>query len=234
MEGAATQAAGAAAAAANINLIDLIHQGWYATYPLILFSVVVMSVVIERLWSLRGLGTAIQNFTEDVCEHLRRGDLRAASQLIEERQVKAPAARIYAGLLPLIRKGDIEEILEYGERRRLDEGRLLKRGVWLLGSIGASAPFIGLFGTVIGIINAFRGMALTGSGGIGAVSAGIAEALVATAIGLGVAIPAVWMFNFFLNKIERFQVEMSNSASELIDYFIKRRGAITSAGARSA
>ena len=202
MEGAATQAAGAAAtAAANVNLIDLIHQGWYATYPLIFLSVVVMSVVIERLWTLRGLGTAIQNFTEDVCDHLRKGDLRSAAQLIEQRQTKAPAARIYAGLLPLIRKGDIEEILEYGERRRLDEGRLLKRGVWLLGTIGASAPFIGLFGTVIGIIKSFHQMAVMGTGGFAVVAAGISEALVATALGLIVAIIAVIFFNFMQVKI---------------------------------
>ena len=101
----------------------------------------------------------------------------------------------------------------------------MKKGLSGLATIGTTAPFIGLFGTVIGIINAFRGMAMTGSGGIAAVSAGIAEALVTTALGLFVAIPAVWIFNIFMNKIERFQVEMSNSASELIDYFIKRRGA---------
>ena len=100
----------------------------------------------------------------------------------------------------------------------------MRKGLSGLATIGTTAPFIGLFGTVIGIINAFRGMAMTGSGGIAAVSTGIAEALVTTALGLFVAIPAVWLFNIF-NKIERFQVEMSNSASELIDYFIKRRGA---------
>ena len=101
----------------------------------------------------------------------------------------------------------------------------MKKGLSGLATIGTTAPFIGLFGTVIGIINAFRGMALTGSGGIAAVSAGISEALVTTALGLFVAIPAVWMFNIFMNNIERFQVEMTNSSSELIDYFIKRRGA---------
>jgi len=101
----------------------------------------------------------------------------------------------------------------------------LKKGLGGLASISSAAPFIGLFGTVIGIINAFKGMALTGSGGIAAVSTGIAEALVTTALGLFVAIPAVWLFNIFMNKIERFQVEMSNSASTLLDYFIKRRGA---------
>src|SRR5262252_3232508 len=111
------------------------------------------------------------------------------------------------------------------EREALVTTADMKKGLSGLATIGTTAPFIGLFGTVIGIINAFRGMALTGSGGIAAVSAGIAEALVTTALGLFVAIPAVWMFNIFMNNIERFQVEMSNSSNELIDYFIKRRGA---------
>jgi biopolymer transport protein ExbB/biopolymer transport protein TolQ len=91
-----------------------------------------------------------------------------------------------------------------------------------LGTIGATAPFVGLFGTVIGIFNAFQGMAATGSGGLGAVSAGIAEALVNTAIGLGVAIPAVWMFNYFMGRVDRFNIEMANSASELVDFFLKK------------
>ncbi|HEX4439707.1 MAG TPA: MotA/TolQ/ExbB proton channel family protein, partial [Thermoanaerobaculia bacterium] len=111
------------------------------------------------------------------------------------------------------------------ERETLVTTADMKKGLSGLATIGTTAPFIGLFGTVIGIINAFRGMALTGSGGIAAVSAGISEALVTTALGLFVAIPAVWMFNIFMNNIERFQVEMSNASNELIDYFIKRRGA---------
>jgi biopolymer transport protein ExbB/biopolymer transport protein TolQ len=98
----------------------------------------------------------------------------------------------------------------------------LKRGLSGLATIGATAPFVGLFGTVVGIINAFRGMALTGSGGIGAVSAGISEALIATAFGLFVAVPAVWAFNYFTTKVEGFTVEMDNSASELIDYMAKK------------
>src|SRR5256885_1439030 len=82
---------------------------------------------------------------------------------------------------------------------------------------------LGLFGTVVGIINAFTGMAKTGSGGIGAVSAGIAEALITTAVGLGVAIPAVWMFNYFQSQVEFFGIEMANSSSELVDFFLKRQ-----------
>jgi biopolymer transport protein ExbB/biopolymer transport protein TolQ len=86
---------------------------------------------------------------------------------------------------------------------------------------------VGLFGTVVGIINAFKGISTEKSTGLGAVAGGISEALVTTAIGLFVAIPAVWMFNYFTNKIEAFDVEMGNSSSELIDYFLKRsqRGA---------
>jgi biopolymer transport protein ExbB len=98
-----------------------------------------------------------------------------------------------------------------------------KRGIGSLATIATTAPFIGLFGTVIGIINAFRGMAMSGSGGIGAVSAGIAEALVTTALGLFVAIPAAWMFNYLQGRLERLQVEMSNSSSELIDFFMKKQ-----------
>jgi biopolymer transport protein ExbB len=98
----------------------------------------------------------------------------------------------------------------------------LKRGLSGLATIGSTAPFVGLFGTVVGIINAFKGISTEKSTGLGAVAGGISEALVATAIGLFVAIPAVWMYNYFTNKIEGFDVEMGNSSSELIDYFLKR------------
>jgi biopolymer transport protein ExbB/biopolymer transport protein TolQ len=98
----------------------------------------------------------------------------------------------------------------------------LKKGVAALATIGATAPFVGLLGTVVGIITAFQGIAATGSGGIGAVSAGIAEALVETALGLVVAIPAVWFYNYLSGRIEYFNVEMDNSSSELVDYFIKK------------
>ena len=98
----------------------------------------------------------------------------------------------------------------------------LKRGVSGLATIGSTAPFVGLVGTVVGIINAFQGISNNKSTGLGAVAGGISEALVTTAIGLFVAIPAVWMFNFFTNKIESFDVEMGNSSSEVVEnYFLE-------------
>ena len=112
-------------------------------------------------------------------------------------------------------------------RRALDRAEAithaeLKRGVSALATIGSSAPFVGLFGTVVGIINAFRGISTEKSTGLGAVAGGISEALVTTALGLFVAIPAVWAFNYFTTRLEGFDVEMGNSSSELIDYFLKR------------
>ena len=98
----------------------------------------------------------------------------------------------------------------------------LKRGISALATIGSTAPFVGLFGTVLGIINAFKGISTEKSTGLGAVAGGISEALVTTAVGLFVAIPAVLMFNYFTNRVEAFDVEMGNSSSELIDYFLKR------------
>jgi len=119
------------------------------------------------------------------------------------------------------------DIVESGkraiERETLMTTAEMRKGLGNLATISTTAPFIGLFGTVVGIIHAFQGMAISGSGGLGAVSAGIAAALATTAFGLFVAIPAVWLYNYFLNKIERFQVEMSNSSSQLIDYFIKNQ-----------
>ncbi|MDQ6801169.1 MAG: MotA/TolQ/ExbB proton channel family protein [Acidobacteriota bacterium] len=120
------------------------------------------------------------------------------------------------------------------ERETLMTTAEMKKGLGNLATISTTAPFVGLFGTVAGIIHAFQGMALSGSGGLGAVSAGIAEALVTTAFGLFVAIPAVWLYNYFLNKVDRFQVEMSNSSSQLIDYFIKNEARVRAGSTQAA
>ena len=88
----------------------------------------------------------------------------------------------------------------------------------------STGPFVGLFGTVVGIINAFKGIASSKATGLAAVAGGISEALVTTAIGLFVAVPAVWAYNYFNNLTESLDVEMDNSASELVDYFVKRSG----------
>lgn len=110
------------------------------------------------------------------------------------------------------------------ERATVKTSTEMKRWLSLLATVGSTAPFVGLFGTVVGIINAFHGISMEGSGGIGAVAGGIAEALITTAFGIGVAVLAVWFFNYFINKSDLFEIEMRNSSSELVDHFIKISG----------
>jgi biopolymer transport protein ExbB len=107
------------------------------------------------------------------------------------------------------------------ERATIKGVQEFKRGLNGLATIGSTGPFVGLFGTVFGIITAFQGMGVSGSGGIGAVAGGIAEALVTTGFGIIVAVVAVWFFNILLNRVDVFTGEMANASSELIDHFIK-------------
>ena len=171
-------------------------------------------------------------FARQATEHLKNDRPQAAIDAASKYPQSHLARVVSAGLQsfqfesqtsPLTEQEIVEAATRAVERATLLTTSDMKRGIGSLATIATITPFIGLFGTVIGIINAFHGMALTGSGGIGAVSAGIAEALVATALGLGVAIPAAWMFNYFTNVLERLQIEMSNSASELVDFFMKRQ-----------
>ncbi|MCJ7525582.1 MAG: MotA/TolQ/ExbB proton channel family protein [Candidatus Aminicenantes bacterium] len=107
------------------------------------------------------------------------------------------------------------------ERATIKGVQEFKRGLNGLATIGSTGPFVGLFGTVFGIITAFQGMKVSGSGGIGAVAGGIAEALITTGFGIIVAVVAVWFFNTLLNRVDVFTGEMANASSELIDHFIK-------------
>ena len=222
---------------------DPIHL-WHQMTPiakgvvvlLIIMSIYSLTVAFERFLYYRKARNQSVAYAKMVTQYLKQDKLQEAIDASKKFKNSHVARVLSAGLYEFshdiksggsnIKGHDMIEAAERAiEREALVTTADMKKGLSGLATIGTTAPFIGLFGTVIGIINAFRGMAMSGSGGIAAVSAGIAEALVTTALGLFVAIPAVWMFNIFMNNIERFQVEMSNSANELIDYFIKRRGA---------
>lgn len=203
---------------------------------LIIMSIYSLTIAFERFLYYRKARNQSVAYAKMVTGFLKQDKLQDAIDASKKFKNSHVARVLSAGLYEFshdvksgggnVKGHDMIEAAERAiEREALVTTADMKKGLSGLATIGTTAPFIGLFGTVIGIINAFRGMAQTGSGGIAAVSAGIAEALVTTALGLFVAIPAVWMFNIFMNNIERFQVEMSNSSNELIDYFIKRRGA---------
>jgi biopolymer transport protein ExbB len=199
---------------------------------LITLSIWSLYVCVERLIVFRKARKQSLLFARQATEHLKNDRPQAAIDAAMKYPQSHLARVVSAGLQafmfenqtsPLSEVEVVEAATRAVERATLLTTSDMKRGIGSLATIATITPFIGLFGTVIGIINAFHGMALTGSGGIGAVSAGIAEALVATAFGLGVAIPAAWMFNYFTNVLERLQIEMSNSSSELIDFFMKRQ-----------
>lgn len=200
---------------------------------LVILSIYSLTLSGERWWRYRQAKTQSLQFALLTTQYLKQDrpqDAIAASKKFKHSHL---AKVVAAGLLEFMVEEQNSPLSGYdvieAARRAIERATLMttadfKRGLGGLATIGATAPFIGLFGTVVGIINAFRGMAITGSGGLGAVSAGIAEALVTTAVGLFVAIPAVWLYNYLLNQVERFQVEMANSSSELVDFFIKKHG----------
>ena len=203
-------------------------------FLLCLLSVYSLAVSVERWLTFQKAKQQSVKFALEVGQYLKQDKLREAIDLAKKYKHSHVAKVLSAGLLEFAYEAhgaaaqghDTVAAAERAvERASMMTTADLKKGLGGLATIATTAPFIGLLGTVIGIINAFRGMAASGAGGLGTVSAGISEALVTTALGLFVAIPAVWLYNLFLNKIERFQVEMSNSASELVDYFMKRHTA---------
>jgi biopolymer transport protein ExbB/biopolymer transport protein TolQ len=192
--------------------------------------------MIDRAIAFNGARNQSRQFAPAVAGALREGKLDEAIK-IADRFGKSHLAKVVVAGLQEFRAHQMSSEISGEEidasKRALERAEAivhaeLKRGISTLATIGSTSPFVGLFGTVIGIINAFRGISSEKSVGLGAVAGGISEALVTTAVGLFVAIPAVWMYNYFTNRVEAFDVEMGNSSSELVDYFLKR----AQAGAR--
>ena len=199
---------------------------------LAIMSVWSLTIAIERLYRFQMAKKESLRLAREITPMLKQHKLEEAINFAKKKDFRhSHLARVLsAGLTEFQYQSSQElppdfDIVASGqraiERETLMTSAEMKKGLGNLATISTTAPFVGLFGTVAGIIHAFQGMAISGSGGLGAVSAGIAEALVTTAFGLFVAIPAVWLYNYFLQKVERFQVEMSNSSSQLTDYFIK-------------
>ena len=209
------------------------QMGWLARIVVIVLFIMSawsIGVMIDRLIAYNGARKQSRQFAPAVAGALREGKLDEAIK-IADRYSKSHLAKVVVAGLQEFRAHQISAEISGSEidasKRALERAEAivhaeLKRGIGSLATIGSTSPFVGLFGTVVGIINAFKGISTEKSTGLGAVAGGISEALVTTAVGLFVAIPAVWMYNYFTNRIEAFDVEMGNSSSELIDYFLKR------------
>jgi biopolymer transport protein ExbB len=202
------------------------------TVVIILFIMSAWSigVMIDRYMAYGAARKQSRLFAPAVAGALREGKLDEAIKVADRYKKSHLAKVVVAGLQEFqahqgsaeISGEEIEASTRALERAEAIVHAELKRGVSALATIGSTAPFVGLFGTVVGIIDAFQTMASQKTPGIGAIAGGISEALVTTAIGLVVAVPAVWAFNYFTGRIDAFDVEMGNSSSELVDYFLKR------------
>ena len=222
----------------SLSLYDLwLSMGAFAkgiVVVMVIMSLLSWTAAFHKWWQLWKGQQETAKFAPEFSRFLKEEQLDGAIKLAE-RQRRSHVARVLGGVLvevkPLLRDratitaADINSVERAVERGMLIVAAELKRGLGILATTGATAPFVGLLGTVMGIVNAFTGMAASGGGGsLAAVSAGIAEALITTAFGLMVAIPAVWLYNYFTTKIDFLAVEMTYTSKELIDYLIKSVG----------
>ena len=201
---------------------------------LALMSMASVGVYFERLFTFTQATNQSKAFAPAVAKHLKDGKLKEAIQMAGTKNYRYShlGKVVSAGLqeyqfqqdagVQMTKDDVVDSVRRSIQRATALTASDLKKGMGILATIGSTAVFVGLLATTLGVINAFQGIAATGSGGLGAVSGGISEALVGTAIGLFVAIPAVWFYNHLTGRLEYFTVEMDNSSSELVDYFIKK------------
>jgi biopolymer transport protein ExbB/biopolymer transport protein TolQ len=213
------------------------HAGWFAkgiVWILIFMSFISLALAIAKLFQIWKSTTATRKFAPQFSRAIQEEQLDAAITLAEKNQ-KSHVAKVLGGALsevkPLLRDratitaADINSAERAVERQMLITLSDFKRGLGLLATVGATGPFVGLLGTCMGIVGAFNAMSAGGaSGGLAGIAGGISEALITTALGLLVAIPAVWFYNYFTTKVEYLTVEMTYSSKELIDYLIKSVG----------
>jgi biopolymer transport protein ExbB len=203
----------------GLDLIEIIHKGAIATYPLILLSIISVTVVLERLWSLRNISSATLRITESLLEPIKKGQ-RDLAVAICKQNGNSPAARIFLNALNQEGPPNVETAGAFANEAMFEETQKLKKHLWILGTVASSAPFIGLLGTVVGIIKSFESMAIAGTGGFAVVAAGISEALVATALGLAVAIVAVIFYNYFQTRIGNlnalFRIEVAKVLRNMV------------------
>ena len=217
----------------NLSLIELWGtMGWFArgiVFILMGMSIYVAAIALRKLVTLSRSRRATIAFSKPFSEALAREDFAAAEQLVAKHprsHLAAAFRRVFPSLtfhsqdqaLSAVEIASVQRMIELNTLEQLSRFRT---GLGVLATIGATAPFVGLLGTTMGVVNAFTGMAEAGSGGLAAISAGIAEALITTAFGLFVAIPAVWLYNYFINRIDYIAMEINYASKELLDFLIR-------------
>lgn len=198
----------------TLSIFELIRQGGMAMYPLVLCSILSLAVLCERVWILWKVIRPGKSLTTALLARVSRMELDEARTILKTAQT--PVAEVF--MPALLRPENGELALKETDRKRQELLHGLKRHLWILATVGSLAPFIGLFGTVLGIIRSFQSMAITGQGGFAVVAAGISEALIATAAGLVVAILALAAYNWLVTLINSFGTFLRFRIDELGQY----------------
>ena len=213
------------------TILELLQQGGLTVYPLTMGSIICLAILIERLWRFRGIDRGTRKLTRETIECLVRRDLSGARSLCEK--AKTPISEIYLEAMRWknVALEDLERVLTTSRQEAAQD---LKRGLWIIGTIGSLAPYIGLFGTVVGIIRAFQDMAEHGAGGFEVVAAGISEALVATAAGLFVAITALLFFNYLQVRVGAISATYARACERFVQSLLYVEAAADTHAGREA
>lgn len=204
------------------SLIGILKQGSASMWIILACSVIALAVAVERAIALYAFVAKARSLADAVARALYRGDVEDGRAQCE--RSGSPAADVFLAALVAAapRAGqrgppEFDRVAAAVERQRQQVNLMLRRNLWILGTVGATAPFVGLFGTVVGIMHAFRQMALTGQGGFAVVAAGISEALVTTAGGIAVAIEAVVIYNFLNVHVGKLALQLKLLTEEYLE-----------------
>ena len=195
------------------HLIDLLIMGWLSNVPLAIGSILTLGVFFDRIRTFRGLEGKSRALASRVIDTLVSRDLAGAQALCEKSDLPVGAMMREALRWQNIAVEDYDRILA---TLRAELGSELRRGIWIIGTVGSLAPFVGLFGTVVGIIRAFADLSEGGGGGFAVVATSLSEALIATAAGLGVAIVALVLYNYLNTRVGSIAATYARAAERLV------------------
>ncbi len=198
----------------TVDLLEIIRRS-FTMIILIFCSIIALSFAIERLWFFRMINFDVGNFMAILKKYIEEGNFKDALKLC--RSTRNPVAKTMEVAIMNHQKPK-SQVMELMNATRLEERLRMERFTIVLGTMGTICPFIGLFGTVIGIIKAFHDLAVSGSGGPSVVAAGISEALVTTAAGLAIAIPSVVLFNYLMKKIRALSLATETNQMRILVY----------------
>jgi biopolymer transport protein ExbB len=204
------------------DFFNLIRSGGVAMVVIVGSALLALAVTVDRVIALWGVVGNARELGDAVARHLFRGEL-AEGRAVCERS-RTPAADIFLAAFARLGRGDFDHVEAAVDRERQAVGLRLRSHLWILGTVGAVAPFVGLFGTIVGIMRAFHQIFATGQGGFAVVAEGISEALVTTAGGIVAAVLAVVLYNYFQSRLQRTQTELKLVADEFLEVLKERQG----------